>query len=111
MFFLRYYFFFVARNVCIGIVLWVSKNPFEANVFMRGTFWVIDWIALTIGVIWATVKYASDTSQRCGLTDYDIDTYRDVLLAQLIFGYLYLVRIYIFMCFGCFLGAVKCFIR
>ena len=106
MFFLRYYFFFIARNVCIGCVLWVSKDPMHANVCMRATFWVIDWIALSVGVIWATFKYANEESERCGLTDYDVDTFRDVLLAQIIFGYLYLVRIYIFMCFGCLLSFV-----
>ena len=83
----------------------------EANAIMRGTFWIIDWIALLIGTIWATVKYASSESISYGMEDPDVNTFRQALLAEIIFGYLYLCRIWLFVCFSGLIGCVVCFSR
>ena len=76
----------------------------------RFTFWLIDWIALTIGTIWATVQVASESSRLCAATESDAQTFRKVFFAQLIFAYLYLVRIWLFVCLSC-LGVIVYFGR
>ena len=76
MFFIWYYTFFAIRNFCVCMLVIGCKYPQEINTFGRAALWVIDWIALSIGTVWATVMFMDNESKLCAATDNDVNTFR-----------------------------------
>ena len=108
MFFICYYAFFAIRNFCVCILVMAFKYPQEVNMFGRASLWFVDWIALSVGTVWATVMFMDNESKLCAATDEDANTFRKVLLAEIIFSYLYLGRIWCFNCLAILAGCCYC---
>ena len=94
----------MVRNIVITIfVHGCSKlNPNMVHGIAKATFMLIDWVAVTIGVVWCTKIIMADETKSCvgiggGRDGPNISAYRTVVLFNLVLAYMYAAILW-FMC-------------
>ena len=92
--FLMYGGFFIVRNIIICLSCYWTKNPKLYSLIGRGIGWFIDWILLTILVIYATTAIKSEHSIECKDSEPIIEQWYMITLICVIATYIYLALLW-----------------
>ena len=94
--FLYYGGLFTLRNIIIFLSTYWTKKPKIYNLVGRVIGWFIDWVALTILVIWATSVIRSENAMQCKTNDQIIAQWYIVTLVCIVVTYIYLGLLWFF---------------
>ena len=67
--FLMYGTFFILRNIIICLSVYWTRSPKLYSILGRGVGWFIDWIALTVLIVYATAAVRSEEAVDCKAED------------------------------------------
>ena len=112
MIFLYYGGFFALRGIIVFLSVYWTKKPRVYSLVGRAITWFIDWIALTVLVVYATSAIKSENAIECKSNDEVIEQWYMITLICVIFTYVYLALLwFLFPALLIIFGVCVCYFR